>query len=70
MFLKDDVCPVCGKQLDYLTHIYVRDGECLGCEYCVDEDYIDDDEPDDDELEADFYDMLNDLAREERVLGI
>jgi len=70
MILKDDICPVCGKQLDYLTHIYVRDGECLGCEYCVDEDYPDAEEIDEEEMFADHCDFINDMAREERMLGI
>ena len=43
----------------------------LGCEYCVDEDYIDEEETDEEELEAEaaYYDMLYDLAKEEGVIA-
>lgn len=72
MKLESRRCPFCDRYIDDDTKLYQRDGVLLGCEYCVDEDYVDEDysEDEDDELEADYYDSLYDEMKMERIFGI
>ena len=69
MFLSYRNCPHCDAVLDTDTEIYVQDGAVIGCEFCIKQDWADFDEEDEEESYADYCDMLNDLAREERVFG-
>ena len=71
MFVEFMRCPACDAILGDGDKIYVRNSEVLGCDNCIEEDYADSEDYEDDEEEryADYCDMLNDLAREERVFG-
>lgn len=35
-------CPVCGDECEFY---YVQDGEILGCEHCITQEYADEMEP-------------------------
>lgn len=71
MKLSDMRCPVCDCILETNSTLYVRDGECIGCECCVSIDFPDEEEEDNEEERyADYCDFLNDLAREEKLFGI
>lgn len=63
-------CPHCDCVLGEGDKVYRIGTEVIGCDLCVEEDYIEEDEYDEEEGYADYCDMLNDLAREERMFGI
>lgn len=62
-------CPFCNAEFDADTEIFIQAGEVVGCENCVRQTWADFDDDDEEESYADYCDMMNDLAREERVFG-
>ena len=71
MFLEFMRCPACDAVIGDGDRIYTRDGKVIGCEMCICEDWADsEEEADEEEMFADHCDFLNDMAREERMLGI
>lgn len=64
-----DYCPVCETELAG-NKVYIRDGEVIGCETCVDIEYPLTEEEYIEQLENDFQDSLYDEYKTARVFGL
>ena len=61
-------CPHCDSYIGEGDFCFMRDGEVIGCENCIEHDTVE--LEDEEEIEADFYDSLYDEMKIERVFGI
>lgn len=74
MYITSRYCPHCDAELDTDSYIYTQDGNVIGCDNCIKQDWADFDEEDEEELEeeleADYYDSIRDEMHIERVFGL